>query len=833
MFRKKAIYVILTVILSLALLADVLVGFLLMNAVSAAMPDFAAQSEGVPSFPEGATDFPGRSGGESGGPAFPQDGGALPQQPAGGNPFARILRLRVPVLIVCVLGIAFCVFMQVRIGKKQKARRAEEAAAMSLEDRVRLAAQPKKKKKTGWLLLLPVALIAGAVLFLGRKAETAAQETSVEKTLRTAQVGEGVIRSDFIGGGYLEEQEAVTVSVPEGVEISGYLVHNGDAVSGGTAVAMAEKNSVMLTVAAVQKKLDALDAELEAVKKATTEVPVTAPAGGRVMKIYAAAEDAVTDVMYAHGSLALLSLDGLMAADVETDALAVGNSVSVRAAAGTFTGRVAAVADGIAQVTVSDEKTVFGETVTVLDRDGRELGSGELYIHSESAVLATGGSVKRVLVKEGRTVRAGEKLLQLTDATHDAEYRMMLTSRRKLEDQMAQLFLLYKDQRIYAETAGRIDGIPDDAKFLETAETEAGKSAGRMKLLSVSSGAPRTILFQYTTGSLLRVTHANGPLEVEDDTGFTNYYGVITAVNEEDNTFTVAMAAESVGISDYTVLSAPSAESLTGDERICGIGMSAYVFAGKWTKTSIGSPCAGDTLLFTYDTEGHGVWTIYAHTGQEEENPDDPGKDDPGKKIPGGGGRHGGFGGFSFSGLNAAGSDSKEEENPYAAKSTAVCTVTPLETVSVQISVDETDILEIAVGQEAVITMDAIGGTSFTGTVTELDLTGTNEGGNTKYVASIDIPRDGRMLAGMSVSARITVGETGRVLTLPVNALQEEGNRVFVYTGTDPETGEPSEPVDVKTGVSDGATVEIRSGLAAGQTVYYLLADEITYAFGD
>ena len=51
---------------------------------------------------------------------------------------------------------------------------------------------------------------------------------------------------------------------------------------------------------------------------------------GRVKMIYAETGDDVVDVMYEKGALALLSLDGYMAADVETDALSAGESVTVR-----------------------------------------------------------------------------------------------------------------------------------------------------------------------------------------------------------------------------------------------------------------------------------------------------------------------------------------------------------------------------------------------------------------------------------------------------------------------------------------------------------------------
>ena len=48
-----------------------------------------------------------------------------------------------------------------------------------------------------------------------------------------------------------------------------------------------------------------------------------------------------------------------------------------------------------------------------------------------------------------------------------------------------------------------------------------------------------------------------------------------------------------------------------------------------------------------------------------------------------------------------------------------------------------------------------------------------------------------------------------------------------VYTALDSETGEPASPVMVTTGVSDGETVEILSGLNQGDTIYYSYYDTL------
>ena len=122
--------------------------------------------------------------------------------------------------------------------------------------------------------------------------------------------------------------------------------------------------------------------------------------------------------------------------------------------------------------------------------------------------------------------------------------------------------------------------------------------------------------------------------------------------------------------------------------------------------------------------------------------------------------------------------------------------------------------------QEAVVTFDAIEDEEFTGEVTEIGNTASVNGGVAKYTVSVSVPKDEEMKQGMNASATITIENCENVITIPVNALQEKGDKVFVYTEKD-EDGNLSGETEVTTGLSDGTTVEITEGLSEGDTVYY------------
>lgn len=142
------------------------------------------------------------------------------------------------------------------------------------------------------------------------------------------------------------------------------------------------------------------------------------------------------------------------------------------------------------------------------------------------------------------------------------------------------------------------------------------------------------------------------------------------------------------------------------------------------------------------------------------------------------------------------------------------------------------DVLSISVGQSVSVYLDALSGTHFAGTITEIDYEGVNSGGNTKYTVTVAVARTESMLPGMNATVVIS-GEThADTLLIPVAALYEQGNSVVVYRGYDPETNALIDPVPVTTGFSDGTNAEILSGLSAGDIYYYNYADSVVYTTG-
>ena len=183
------------------------------------------------------------------------------------------------------------------------------------------------------------------------------------------------------------------------------------------------------------------------------------------------------------------------------------------------------------------------------------------------------------------------------------------------------------------------------------------------------------------------------------------------------------------------------------------------------------------------------------------------------------------------SSTNDSNTDDSTSSNKYSTDVTAF-TVSPDENMCLSVSVDELDINSVEVGQTASVTFDAIENETFEGTVTKIGNTASVNGGVAKYTVELTIPKDSQMKQGMNASATITIEERDDVLTLPANALQEKGDKTFVYTEKS-DDGTLSGETEVTTGLSDGNTVEITDGLSEGDTVYYQKSESSSSSSSD
>ena len=624
------------------------------------------------------------------------------------------------------------------------------------------------------------------------------EDDGPQASILSGTVAAGSINTELVGGGTLAEEERVSVSVLSEVKLKKFLVSNGDRVTEGTPIATVDRVTVMTAISQVQETLEYLSEQIEDARETDSDEKVTALAGGTVKILYAREGDSVQNVMLEHGALAVLSLDGLMAVDLETDsALAAGSAVTVTLSDGTaVSGEVVRNLAGEMTVTVEDDGYAVGDGVQVTAEDGTSVGSGVLYIYSPWNATAYAGTVSSVKVSEGDKLSAGKTLMVLTDVGYSASYRQLIGQRQEYEDMMLELFKMYQTETVTAPCDGVVSGIDTDSLQLL-------QDRGTGYVLNFLTNAP------------------NG----DDATVYSNYIGQVTTV--ASNGWVVNVNPQSVPIEDYLDLSGVELDTALMTQTVLHTQTEIPVFTlteGTWVQVDRATVGSGDILLFAADPQGGLVWSVLVEKGAAQ-----PGGSEtpPASGMPGSSGgtaAQPGFSGGSFGGMGGM-AEPEPEFELYELDTVEIAAVTAQDTVTLEITVDEQDVKALQVGMTAQIKINALGGEKYTATVTEIGNTGTSNGGSSKYTVTLTMDRAENMLSGMNATATIILASTGNVLTVPAAALVEQGGRTVVYTGYDEETGTLLNPVEVEVGVSDGETVEILQGLTEGQTYYYAYYD--------
>lgn len=352
----------------------------------------------------------------------------------------------------------------------------------------------KKRKKrkiiitvVSILLVLAIAAVVG-VSFLQRQVRE--QFASDQGEVLSYEVTTGSISTVVSGSGSLTDVDLEEITVPAGVEITEVKVKRNQTIAKGDILATVDIASVISAMADLQAQIEDLDEQISDAEDDAASTRIKAGVTGRVKAIFGEKNADVADVMYEHGALALLSLDGYMAVDVETDALTVGDSVTVKLFDGEeITGTVESVVDGKATVLVTDNGPAYEETVTVLNKDGEQLGDGSLYIHSALRVTGFSGIISTVNVSENTKVYSSSTLFTLKDTGYSANYNSLLRQRADLEETLLELLTIQRDGAVLAQ----IDGSVYSVDYSEDSETEDTAAATAVATLSADEKMSVTI----------------------------------------------------------------------------------------------------------------------------------------------------------------------------------------------------------------------------------------------------------------------------------------------------------------------------------------------------
>ena len=131
--------------------------------------------------------------------------------------------------------------------------------------------------------------------------------------------------------------------------------------------------------------------------------------------------------------------------------------------------------------------------------------------------------------------------------------------------------------------------------------------------------------------------------------------------------------------------------------------------------------------------------------------------------------------------------------------------------------VDETDVLRISYGDPAEITLDAMPGQVFTGSISSISSAAQLQQGIAVFtvLVRIDVPPDVDLREGMNANARMAVEEEFNVLLVPVQSIYGTFQAPILRVMSDGET--TSRPVTL--GGNDGFWVVVESGVSEGEEV--------------
>ena len=399
---------------------------------------------------------------------------------------------------------------------------------------------PRQIKKLIIIAVLAAAVITGLLFLRKRVSDQFAGSSGTE--VSSAAVTAGSISTSVYGSGRLSDDDVEQLDIPSGVELEKIYVSLGDRISEGYILASVKMSSVLSAMSDISDELDSLDEQISSAAGSSSDSHISSSVSGRVKKVYAEPGDSVASVMYEHGALALISLDGYMAVDIENGTLSAGDSVTVTASDGKrYSGTVSAAGDGTATVLVTDNGTVYGDSVTAEDENGNTLGSGTLYIHDELKAVGYTGSVSYVYVSGNSYVYSGSSLMALTDTANTAGYQSLLSQREEKEETLRQLIRIYKEGALYSTLSGTVKVI--NAADSETSESSSASSSDG-QYISISPDKTMSMSVSVDESEILSVSIGQKASVTIDSIDGETFSGTVTAIDKA--------GTSSSGVTTYT-----------------------------------------------------------------------------------------------------------------------------------------------------------------------------------------------------------------------------------------------------------------------------------------
>ncbi|MBQ6047951.1 MAG: HlyD family efflux transporter periplasmic adaptor subunit [Oscillospiraceae bacterium] len=352
----------------------------------------------------------------------------------------------------------------------------------------------KKRRRKAVIIAAAVVLLIAIAIVIGVRAGRSRIDQMVSENELNKPVSviaeQGNVTTTVSGKGRLTDAETEKLALPAGAEIEEIMVSEGEKLQKGQAIASVKLPSVLTALKNVQSRLDELDKKLQDASFDTVPSVISAGVNGRVKTVYAHEGDSVISCMENKGALAVISMDGKMAAEIDAGSLREGETLTAVAPDGEeFEASVASVADGKATVLVKDDGPANGAEFTFKTSSGDRKGT--LYIHRPLKVTGYAGTIERVYCSENQYLWSSNAMFGLKDTKYSANYDSILSERREYEKDMALLLEIYESGYLTAPFSGTVAGIdykdPDETQ--NTSSSSEGDSSLYASALTGQSAA--------------------------------------------------------------------------------------------------------------------------------------------------------------------------------------------------------------------------------------------------------------------------------------------------------------------------------------------------------
>lgn len=158
------------------------------------------------------------------------------------------------------------------------------------------------------------------------------------------------------------------------------------------------------------------------------------------------------------------------------------------------------------------------------------------------------------------------------------------------------------------------------------------------------------------------------------------------------------------------------------------------------------------------------------------------------------------------------------DENEQVMAGISLLEIVDYNNLKINVKVDEYSIPDLKVGKKANVYINAID-KEITGTVKSISKEGQVVNGVTYFTADIDLKKDKAIKVGMSAEIKFPGKSVSDVVTLPMSVIQfDESNNPYVYLKDEKDN---LIKTAIKTGINDGTTVEVKSGIKKGDLIFY------------